>query len=316
VHTPTEGLGASRFVAFTRDDWARLRDHTALTLTESDLFGLRGLNEQLTLAQVEQVYLPLTRLLSMYVAATQVLRSATTDFLGNPEQRLPFVIGIAGSVAVGKSTTSRILQTLLSQLTDHPRVDLVTTDGFLYPNAVLEERGLMHRKGFPESYDVRRVLEFLIDVKSGKARVTAPVYSHLTYDIVAGQVQEVNRPDIMIFEGLNVLQTPRRQHGRALAVSDFFDFSIYIDADAADIERWYVDRFMTLRETVFTDLRSYFHKYAALSDAEAAATARRIWRDVNLVNLTENIEPTRERAHLILRLDRQHEVESVWLRKL
>ena len=316
MHTPTEGLGASRFVAFTRDDWARLRDHTALTLTESDLFGLRGLNEQLTLAQVEQVYLPLTRLLNMYVAATQVLRSATTDFLGNPEQRLPFVIGIAGSVAVGKSTTSRILQTLLSQLTDHPRVDLVTTDGFLYPNAVLEERGLMHRKGFPESYDVRRVLEFLIDVKSGKARVTAPVYSHLTYDIVAGQVQEVNRPDIMIFEGLNVLQTPRRQHGRALAVSDFFDFSIYIDADAADIERWYVDRFMTLRETVFTDLRSYFHKYAALSDAEAAATARRIWRDVNLVNLTENIEPTRERAHLILRLDRQHEVESVWLRKL
>ena len=316
MHTPTEGLGASRFVAFTRDDWARLRDHTALTLTESDLFGLRGLNEQLTLAQVEQVYLPLTRLLNMYVAATQVLRSATTDFLGNPEQRLPFVIGIAGSVAVGKSTTSRILQTLLSQLTDHPRVDLVTTDGFLYPNAVLEERGLMHRKGFPESYDVRRVLEFLIDVKSGKARVTAPVYSHLTYDIVAGQVQEVNRPDIMIFEGLNVLQTPRRQHGRALAVSDFFDFSIYIDADAADIERWYVDRFMTLRETVFTDLRSYFHKYAALSDAEAVATARRIWRDVNLVNLTENIEPTRERAHLILRLDRQHEVESVWLRKL
>jgi type I pantothenate kinase len=316
VHTPTEGLGASRFVAFSRDEWARLRDHTALTLTESDLFALRGLNEQVTLAQVEQIYLPLTRLLNMYVAATQVLRSATTHFLGNPEQRLPFVIGIAGSVAVGKSTVSRILQTLLSQLTDHPRVDLVTTDGFLYPNAVLEERGMMHRKGFPESYDVRRVLEFLIDVKSGKSRVTAPVYSHLTYDIVPGQVQEVARPDIMIFEGLNVLQTPRRQQGRALSVSDFFDFSIYIDADASDIERWYVERFMTLRETVFTDLRSYFHKYAALTDAEAAATARRIWRDVNLVNLTENIKPTRERAHLILRLDRQHEVDSVWLRKL
>jgi type I pantothenate kinase len=316
VHTPTDGLGASRFVAFSRDEWARLRDHTALTLTESDLFALRGLNEQVTLAQVEQIYLPLTRLLSMHVAATQVLRSATTHFLGNPEQRLPFVVGIAGSVAVGKSTTSRILQTLLSQLTDHPRVDLVTTDGFLYPNAVLEERGLMHRKGFPESYDVRRVLEFLIDVKSGKARVTAPVYSHLTYDVVHGQVQEVNRPDIMIFEGLNVLQTPRRQQGRALSVSDFFDFSIYIDADATDIERWYVDRFMTLRETVFTDLRSYFHRYAALTDAEAVAMARRIWREVNLVNLTENIEPTRERAHLILRLDPQHEVESVWLRKL
>jgi type I pantothenate kinase len=265
---------------------------------------------------VEQIYLPLSRLLNLYVGATQVLRSATTRFLGNPEQRLPFVIGIAGSVAVGKSTTSRILQTLLSQWTDHPRVDLVTTDGFLFPNAVLEERGLMHRKGFPESYDVRRALEFLIDVKSGRARVTAPVYSHLTYDIVPGQVQEVSRPDIMIFEGLNVLQTPRRLHGRALAVSDFFDFSIYIDADAADIERWYVERFMTLRETVFTDLRSYFHKYAALSDAEAAATARRIWREVNHVNLVENIEPTRERSHLILRLDARHEVESVWLRKL
>jgi type I pantothenate kinase len=316
VHTPTDGLGASRFVAFSREEWSRLRDHTALTLTESDLFALRGLNEQLSLAQVEQVYLPLTRLLNMHVAATQVLRSATTHFLGNPEQRLPFVIGIAGSVAVGKSTASRILQTLLSQLTDHPRVDLVTTDGFLYPNAVLEARGMMHRKGFPESYDVRRVLEFLIDVKSGKAPVTAPVYSHLTYDVVPGQEQEVNRPDIMIFEGLNVLQTPRRQQGRALAVSDFFDFSIYIDADAADIERWYIERFMTLRETVFTDLRSYFHKYAALTDAEAVATARRIWRDVNLANLTENIEPTRERADLILRLDRQHEVESVWLRKL
>jgi type I pantothenate kinase len=316
VHTPTEGLGASRFVAFSRDEWSRLRDHTALTLTESDLFALRGLNEQLTLAQVEQVYLPLTRLLNMYVAATQVLRSATTHFLGHPEHRMPFVIGIAGSVAVGKSTASRILQTLLSQLTDHPRVDLVTTDGFLYPNAVLEARGMMHRKGFPESYDVRRVLEFLIDVKSGKAHVTAPVYSHLTYDIIPGQVQEVNQPDIMIFEGLNVLQTPRRQQGRALSVSDFFDFSIYIDADAADIERWYVERFMTLRETVFTDLRSYFHKYSALTDAEAVATARRIWRDVNLANLTENIEPTRERAHLILRLDRQHEVDSVWLRKL
>ena len=316
MHTPTEGLGASRFVAFSREEWARLRDHTALTLTESDLFALRGLNEQVTLAQVEQVYLPLTRLLNMYVGATQVLRSATTHFLGHPEQRLPFVIGIAGSVAVGKSTASRILQTLLSQLTDHPRVYLVTTDGFLYTNAVLEARGLMHRKGFPESYDVRRVLEFLIDVKSGKARATAPVYSHLTYDIVPGQVQEVNRPDIMIFEGLNVLQTPRRLQGRALSVSDFFDFSIYIDADAADIERWYVERFMTLRETVFTDLRSYFHKYSALTDAEAVATARRIWRDVNLANLTENIEPTRERAHLILRLDRQHEVQSVWLRKL
>jgi type I pantothenate kinase len=316
VHTPIDGLGASRFVAFTREEWARLRDQTAMTLTEADLFALRGLNEQVTLAEVEQIYLPVTRLLNMYFAATQVLRTVTHEFLGNPEAKLPFVLGIAGSVAVGKSTISRILQTLLAQLAEHPRVDLVTTDGFLYPNAVLEERGIMHRKGFPESYDVRRALEFLIDVKSGKPHVAAPVYSHLMYDVVPGSVQDVNRPDIMIFEGLNVLQTPQRQAGRALAVSDFFDFSIYIDANAADIERWYVDRFMTLRETVFTDLRSYFHKYASLTDAEALATAHRIWREVNYVNLTENIEPTRERAHLILRKDAQHEIASVWLRKL
>ena len=316
MHTPTDGLGASRFVAFTRDEWSRLRDQTALTLTEADLFALRGVNEQVTLAEVESIYLPIARLVNMYVAATAVLRAATHRFLGNPEARLPFVIGIAGSVAVGKSTVSRILQTLLSQVPEHPRVDLVTTDGFLYPNRALEERGLLHRKGFPESYDVRRVLEFMIDVKSGKTHVTAPIYSHLTYDIVPDAVQDVTRPDIMIFEGLNVLQTPQRQQGRALAVSDFFDFSIYIDADAADIERWYVDRFMALRETVFTDLRSYFHKYSELNDAEAAATARRIWREVNLVNLKENIEPTRERAHLILRKNADHEIESVWLRKL
>jgi type I pantothenate kinase len=316
MHTPTDGLGASRFVAFTRDEWARLREPMTMTLSEAELFALRGVNEQVTLSEVEHIYLPLTRLLTMYFAATQVLRSASSHFLGNPETKLPFVLGIAGSVAVGKSTVSRVLQTLLSQHTDHPRVDLVTTDGFLYPNAVLEQRGIMHRKGFPESYDVRRALEFLIDVKSGKAPVLAPVYSHLTYDIVPDRVQEVNRPDIMIFEGLNVLQGPQRQQGRALAVSDFFDFSIYIDADANDIERWYIDRFMTLRETVFTDLRSYFHKYASLTDSEAQATARRIWRDVNLVNLKENIEPTRERAHLILRKDENHEIASVWLRKL
>ena len=316
MHTPTDGLGASRFVAFTREEWAGLREHTETTLSEADLFSLRGVNEQVTLAEVEQIYLPVTRLLTMYFAATQVLRTATSNFLGNPDARLPFVLGIAGSVAVGKSTVARVLQTLLSHHTDHPRVDLVTTDGFLYSNAVLERRGILHRKGFPESYDIRRALEFLIDVKSGKAHVTAPVYSHLAYDIVAGAVQEVNRPDIMIFEGLNVLQGPQRQQGRALSVSDFFDFSLYIDADASDIERWYVERFMTLRETVFTDLRSYFHKYASLSDGEALSTARAIWREVNLVNLKENIEPTRERAHLILRKDDKHEISSVWLRKL
>jgi type I pantothenate kinase len=316
VHTPTDGLGASRFVAFSRDEWARLRDQTPLLLTEADLFALRGLNDQVTLAQVEQIYLPLSRLLNLYVAATQTLHKATDTFLGNPSAKVPYVIGVAGSVAVGKSTAARILQALLAQWPDHPHVDLVTTDGFLHPNAVLTARGLMHRKGFPESYDVRRLIEFLIDVKSGKAHVTAPVYSHLSYDIVPNRVQEVNRPDIMILEGLNVLQTGPRQQGRAMFVSDFFDFSIYIDAAATDIEAWYIDRFMTLRETVFTDTRSYFHRYASLSDSEARDTARRIWHEINLVNLTENIEPTRERAHLIVEKGPDHDVKGVRLRKL
>jgi type I pantothenate kinase len=316
VHTPTDGLGASRFVAFSRDEWSHLRDQTPLLLTEADLFALRGLNDQVTLSVVEQIYLPLARLLNLYVAATQTLHKATDTFLNNPAAKVPYVIGVAGSVAVGKSTAARILQALLSQWPDHPHVDLVTTDGFLHPNAVLESRGLMHRKGFPESYDVRRLLEFLIEVKSGKAHVTAPVYSHLSYDIVPSRVQEVNRPDIMILEGLNVLQTASRQQGRALSVSDFFDFSIYIDADAKDIQDWYVDRFMTLRETVFTDRQSYFHRYAALTDAEAREMALRLWHDINYVNLTENIEPTRERAHLIIHKGTDHEVTSVRLRKL
>ena len=316
-HLPSlaDGLGASRFVAFTRDEWARLRAQTPLPLTEADLFALRGLNDQVTLAQVEDIYLPLTRLLNLYVAATQRLHAARDTFLGTSAQ-VPYVIGVAGSVAVGKSTAARILQALLSQWPAHPHVDLVTTDGFLYPNAVLESRGLMSRKGFPESYDVRRLLEFLIDVKSGKSRVTAPVYSHLTYDIVPGGVQEVNKPDIMIIEGLNVLQTGPRQQGRALFVSDFFDFSIYIDAEAEYVARWYVDRFMALRETVFTDTKSYFHRYASLTDEEARATAERIWREINEVNLRDNIAPSRDRAHLILEKGADHDVASVRLRKL
>ena len=316
-HLPSlaDGLGATRFVSFTRDEWARLRAQTPLPITEADLFALRGLNDQVTLAQVEEVYLPLTRLLNLYVAATQRLHAARDTFLGTSAQ-VPYVIGVAGSVAVGKSTAARILQALLSQWPAHPHVDLVTTDGFLHPNAVLESRGLMSRKGFPESYDVRRLLEFLIDVKSGKSHVTAPVYSHLTYDIVPGAVQEVNRPDIMIIEGLNVLQTGPRQQGRALFVSDFFDFSIYIDARAEYIARWYVDRFMALRETVFTDAKSYFHRYASLTDEEARATAERIWREINEVNLQDNIAPSRERAHLILEKGADHDVASVRLRKL
>jgi type I pantothenate kinase len=308
----------SRFVSFTRQEWAGLRAATPLTLSEEQLGALRGVNEKVTLEQVEDIYLPLSRLLNLYVAATQTLHKATDTFLGNPAAKVPFVIGIAGSVAVGKSTAARILQALLARWPDHPRVDLVTTDGFLYPNGVLEARDLMRRKGFPESYDVRRLLDFLVRIKAGHEHVAAPVYSHFTYDIVPGREQSVDHPDIMIIEGLNVLQTSDLHSGRRahMFVSDFFDFSIYVDADEADIEEWYVARFMTLRQTVFTDEKSYFHRYAALGDDEAEAVARGIWRDINYRNLRENILPTRERAHLILRKDRQHRVQSVRLRKL
>jgi type I pantothenate kinase len=308
----------SRFVSFSRREWASLRAATPLTLSEEELAALRGVNEQMTMPQVEEIYLPLSRLLNLYVAATQGLHKATDTFLGNPAAKVPFVIGIGGSVAVGKSTAARILQALLARWPDHPRVDLVTTDGFLYPNRILDERGLMQRKGFPESYDVRRLLDFLVAVKAGREHVTAPVYSHLAYDVIPGRQQGVDRPDIMILEGLNVLQTADLHSGRRshMFVSDFFDFSIYVDAEESDIEEWYVARFMTLRRTVFIDAASYFHRYAALSAAEAEEVARGIWRDINHRNLRENILPTRERAHLILRKDRDHQVESVRLRKL
>jgi type I pantothenate kinase len=315
---PTEQLGAARFVSFSRQEWARLRAATPLTLSEGELQALRGVNEHVTLEQVEEIYLPLSRLLNLYVAATQTLYKATDTFLGNPVAKVPFVIGVAGSVAVGKSTAARILRALLARWPDHPRVDLVTTDGFLLPNRVLEARGLMRRKGFPESYDLRRLLDFLIDVKAGQPRVTAPVYSHHAYDIVPGAVQLVDRPDIMILEGLNVLQTSELHPGKRtnFFVSDFFDFSIYLDAEEHDIQTWYVARFMTLQRTVFHDPSAYFHRYAALSDAEAEAVARGIWRDINLANLHRNIAPTRERAHLILRKSHDHLVDSIRLRKL
>ena len=309
---------ASPYLDFDRASWAALRAATPLTLVERDLAELQGLNEYVSLAEVEAIYLPLSRLLNLHVAATQHLHTASDLFLGTLPSPAPYVIGIAGSVAVGKSTFARILRALLARWPDHPRVDLVTTDGFLLPNRVLEARGLLARKGFPESYDVRRLVQFMMDVKAGDAAVHAPVYSHQAYDIVPGEFQVVDRPDIVIVEGLNVLQPGEAHAGRParLFVSDFFDFSIYIDALEPDIEAWYVSRFLTLRETVFRDPRSYFHRYAALDDEAAVATAREIWRTINGVNLRENIQPTRERARVVLEKDADHSVQRVRLRRI
>ena len=306
-----EQVAVSRFVEFSRAEWAQLRDATPLPLTEPQLRRLVSANERMSLDEVADIYLPLSRLLNLYVGATQNLHAASATFLGTDTPRVPFVIGIAGSVAVGKSTTSRVLQALLASWPGHPRVSLVTTDGFLLPLRVLESRGLVQRKGFPESYDVRRLLRFMADVKSGVPEAAAPVYSHLAYDIVAGQFETVHSPDVVIVEGLNVLQA-----GSGVFVSDFFDFSIYVDANEADIELWYIERFLMLRETVFRDPSSYFHRYATLSTEEARDTAREIWRTINLVNLRENVLPTRERAHLILEKGRDHAIRKVKLRKL
>jgi type I pantothenate kinase len=306
------------YLDFDRDTWARLRASTPLTLAEADLAELRGLNDRVSLAEVEAIYLPVSRLLNLHVAATQTLRQASDTFLGRPPSAAPYVIGVAGSVAVGKSTFARILRALLARWPAHPRVDLITTDGFLLPNTALERRGLLARKGFPESYDVRRLIEFLTAMRVGQPDVRAPVYSHQAYDILPGEFQVVDRPDIVIVEGLNVLQTGEVTPGRhpRLFVSDFFDFSIYIDAEEADIEAWYVDRFLTLRATVFQDARSYFHRYARLSDEDAVATAREIWRTINGVNLRENIVPTRERAQLVLEKGHDHTVRRVRLRRI
>lgn len=308
----------SPYRQFSRDEWARLRADTPMTLVERDLEALSGVIEELSLEEVEQIYLPMSRLLNLYVAASQELHAVSSKFLGYKDGRVPFIIGCAGSVAVGKSTTARVLRALLARWPDHPRVDLITTDGFLWPNRELEARGIMHRKGFPESFDTARLLNFLGDVKSGKASVEAPVYSHFHYDIIPSQAAVVDRPDILIVEGLNVLQPARMpRDGEAVPfVSDFFDFSIYIDADPTIIENWYVERFMRLRRTAFRDPAAYFHRYAALTDIEARAKAREIWETINLANLQENILPTRQRARLILRKGPDHRIESVALRKL
>jgi len=314
----TQAALPSPYVELDRAAWSRLRLNHPLNLTAGDAARLQGLGDRLDLTEVEEVYLPLSRLLNFYVGATAGLHRITSDFLGERPARTPFVIGVAGSVAVGKSTTSRILRELLARWPGTPEVQLVTTDGFLYPNAELERRNLLSHKGFPESYDRRALLRFVAEIKAGKSEVSAPVYSHLTYDIVPGERVVVRQPDVLIVEGLNVLQAPpvRPNGGTGMAVSDFFDFSVYVDARVEDVRDWYVERFLRLRETAFADPHSYFHRYAVLSDEQARATAAGIWRDINGPNLVENILPTRSRASLVLGKGPNHSVRRVRLRKL
>jgi type I pantothenate kinase len=303
---------------FTREQWAHLRDDTPMTLEPGEFDRLRSLHDRLDIKEVEDIYLPLSRLLSIYVDEAQRLYYAQRQFLGIRDRKMPYIIGIAGSVAGGKSTTARVLQALLARWSPRPKVDLVTTDGFLYPNAALERLGLIQKKGFPASYDLPLLLSFLSDIKAGRRHVRAPVYSHLSWDIVPNQWQEVDQPDILIVEGVNVLQTGRLPHdGKAVpVVSDFFDFSVYIDADEVVLREWYVRRWLTLRDTAFIDPKSYFHRYALLSDEEATATANAIWERTNLANLEENILPTRPRATLILKKGADHVIETVALRRL
>jgi type I pantothenate kinase len=308
----------SPYRAFSRAEWAALRADTPMTLNPAEVATLRSVHDRLDMQEVEEIYLPLSRLLSMYVAASQRLFRVQQSFLGTEDSKVPYIVGVAGSVAVGKSTTARVLQALLARWPNTPKVDLVTTDGFLLPNAVLEREGLMEKKGFPESYDLPELLRFLSGIKAGRRPMRAPIYSHMVYDVVPHEWIEIDRPDILIVEGLNVLQTGRLpKDGKAVPfVSDFFDFSVYIDAAEEVLERWYVERFLALRLTAFRDPMSYFHRYSRLSDSEAVETAEGIWNRINLVNLRENILPTRQRADLILTKNQLHLIDEVALRRL
>jgi type I pantothenate kinase len=312
-HAPT-----SRYIEFDRPGWSRLRNGSPVSLTEDELQSLVGLGDHVSLDEVTDAYLPLARLLLLNVDATRDLHQTRAAFLEHDAPRPPYVIAIAGSVAVGKSTTARILQELLARSEGQPTVELVPTDGFLYPMTELAKREITGRKGFPESYDVRALIQFMADLKAGHPEVSAPVYSHIDYDIVPNEFQTIRQPDIVIIEGLNVLQAGPAHPSAPLPtfVSDFFDSSIYVDADEADIEQWYVDRFLQLRETVFQDPHSFFHRFAKLTEEEAASTAHGIWRSINLTNLHENILPTRDRAHLILEKGPNHAIRRVKLRRL
>ncbi|KTD85651.1 type I pantothenate kinase [Paenibacillus etheri] len=307
----------SAYTLYLREDWKKLSDFTAIQLSEEELTDIQSINDKISIEDVNEVYLPLSELINLQLQASHTFKESINHFLNNDLKSGPFIIGIAGSVAVGKSTTARLLQKLLSQLPSHPKVDLVTTDGFLLPNAELEKRGIMKKKGFPESYDTRSLISFLTKVKSGVSSVQSPVYSHLTYDIVTKEYITIENPDILIVEGLNVLQTSLtiNQNVPNYFVSDFFDFSIYVDADVNNIEKWYIDRFIKLRDTAFQDEQSYFKKYAQLSLEESIEISKRIWKEINYVNLIHNILPTRNRADLILFKNNNHHIDRIKLRK-
>ncbi|WP_088035386.1 type I pantothenate kinase [Evansella clarkii] len=308
----------SPYMSFTREEWADFRNNTPLTITEQEIEKLQGINENISLDEVEEIYLPLIRFLSFTLKAAKQLHKVTDEFFQQETQKVPYIIGVAGSVAVGKSTTSRILQSLLAGLPEAPKVDLVTTDGFLYPNKILKERGLLEKKGFPESYDIKGLIHFLTELKSGNAKAYAPVYSHLHYDIIPGEYIEVSRPDIVIIEGINVLQPPKQEGNTipSLFVSDFFDISIYVDAEEKHIFNWYVERFKLLKKTAFTQPESYFNRYASLSDEEADEVAAEIWNKINKKNLDQNINPTKSRADIIIKKGMDHRVDNIELRKI